>query len=293
MHMAANFFACFRFGRLIRPKHVLPWPLPLLRRSIWTCSAHVPVLHSQETPDVKHQSWVWKIRFLHNFPLGMAKHRTSDSMSFFCTFSRAVAVCFQSEAKIHQVPDCATINFCPTWNDYPFLGERFETSKQIVTIQLDASKIHDDSPGKPLWVECTSAKKLYLLDRHGSFQIIFQLFMMNIYVETSVIPIQSQWISFFKTYISTVKSEHTTNIPRNIRNIPGYLKIPLISQRMPYLDCLDVQFLCLATRLASAFCATGGSCDHIALAEAGELQSAKTTNVKHDPQDPCMVYILT
>ena len=98
---------------------------------------------------------------------------------------------------------------------------------------------------------------------------------------------------FFKTYISTVKSEHTTNIPRNIRNIPGYLKIPLISQRMPYLDCLDVQFLCLATRLASAFCATGGSCDHIALAEAGELQSAKTTNVKHDPQDPCMVYILT
>jgi len=80
----------------------------------------------------------------------MAKHRTSDSMSFFCTFSRAVAVCFQSEAKIHQVPDCATINFCPTWNDYPFLGERFETSKQIVTIQLDASKIHDDSPGKPL-----------------------------------------------------------------------------------------------------------------------------------------------
>lgn len=64
MHMAANFFACFGFGRLIRPKHALPWPLPLLRHSIWTCSAHVPVLHSQEIPDVKNtKAWFGRYDF--------------------------------------------------------------------------------------------------------------------------------------------------------------------------------------------------------------------------------------
>ena len=196
MHMAANFFACFRFGRLIRPKHVLPWPLPLLRRSIWTCSAHVPVLHSQETPDVKHQSWVWKIRFLHNFPLGMAKHRTSDSMSFF----------------LYLFPRCSCL--FPKWGqdsssarlrNYQFLSylEWLSIFGGTVWNQQadcdDSAWCQQDSwwfsrQTAVSWVHISEKK---LIDRHGSFQIIFQLFMMNIYVEISVIPIQSQWISFF------------------------------------------------------------------------------------------------
>lgn len=46
------------------------------------------------------------------------------------------------------------------------------------------------------WAHISEKKKL--IDRHGSFQIIFRLFMMNIYVEISVIPMKYQWISFFK-----------------------------------------------------------------------------------------------
>ena len=202
---------------------------------------------------------------------------------FFCTFSRAVAVCFQSEAKIHQVPDCATINFCPTWNDYPFLGERFETSKQIVTIQLDASKIHDDSPGKPLWVEYTSAKKInrqtWIISDH--FPIVHDEHLCWNQCNSNPIPMNQ---FFLNIYFHREKWTHYQH-PKK------YKKYPRISQdsidfsanalpRLPWCpvslprDAPRERFL-RHWRQLRPHCIGRG--------EAGELQSTKTTNVKHYP----------